>query len=59
MGWIAKEPEKSCIVRVGKPEWGKPAWKCPWPGKTASGLTGARKRGTKQGRKARKPEAKS
>jgi hypothetical protein len=55
---MAKEPEKSCVVRVGKPEWGTPAWKCPWPEKTASGLTGARKRSTKQGREARKLEAK-
>lgn len=42
--WISREPEKSCVVRVEKPEWGKPASKCPWPEKTFSGLTGARKR---------------
>jgi hypothetical protein len=41
-----------------KPEWGTPASKCPWPEKTASGLTGARKRYTNRVRDAWKLEAK-
>ena len=41
-----------------KPEWGTPASKCPWPEKTTSGLTGARKRSTNRVREARKLEAK-
>jgi hypothetical protein len=57
-GWIAWEPEKSCAVRAEKPEWGTPASKCPWPEKTASGLTGARKRYTNRVRDAWKLEAK-
>jgi hypothetical protein len=36
-----------------KPEWGTPASKCPWPGRTASGLTGARERYANRERKAR------
>jgi hypothetical protein len=57
-GWIAWEPEKSCAVRAEKPEWGTPAPKCPWPEKTTSGLTGARKRYTNREREAWKLEAK-
>jgi hypothetical protein len=44
MEWISREPEKSCVVRVEKPEWGTPAAKCPWPERTTSGPTGARER---------------
>jgi len=44
MGWASREPEKSCVDRVKKPEWGKPASKCPWPERIFSGPTGARKR---------------
>lgn len=51
MGWIVKEPEKSCSVRVRKAGWGMPASKCPRPEKTTSGLTGARKRYTNREKK--------
>ena len=53
-----REPEESCVCRVGTPEWVVPAAKCPWPERTASGPTGARKREHKMREGSAEPEAK-